>query len=112
MKWLIALLVLLLFIVQWRKLYAWSLAFWVDEAGRCAFIPSRTIELVTEPDNGSANALKTLWVSPWLVVFHLNVKANSGENTREPRKHLILVWRDMLDDTSYRHLCRLLLRFG
>nr|WP_258405010.1 protein YgfX [Shewanella psychrotolerans] len=54
-------------------------------------------------DNEKSYRLKRLWISPFVVLFQMTV---------EQEKHLIVVWRDMLDDTSYRHLCRLLLRFG
>lgn len=41
------------------------------------------------------------WCSPWLTLFY-------GRD--EQGKCLFWVWSDMLTDTNYRHLCRLLRR--
>lgn len=77
---------------QCLRLRHWRLHFWLDESGKGALA-----------DNEETYLLKRLWVSPYVVLFHM---------CGEQEKHLIIVWRDMLDDTNYRHLCRLLLRFG
>jgi len=39
-------------------------------------------------------------VTPFASLFYIQTDSD---------KRLIIVWADMLDDTSYRHLCRLLL---
>ncbi|WP_350355260.1 protein YgfX [Shewanella mesophila] len=91
-KWFVITLVCCFFIYQWFSLKHWHLNFWLDESGKGAFV-----------DREKNYLLKRLWISPFVVLFQMRA---------EQEKHLIIVWRDMLDDTSYRHLCRLLLRFG
>ncbi|MCG9695937.1 hypothetical protein L1D21_03060 [Shewanella sp. Isolate11] len=91
-KWLVAIGLAIFFILQWLKLKLWSFEFWVDEAGQAS------CDQLDAPCQ-----IKLLWISPLILVFQLRDLK---------RKRLVLVWRDMLDDTSYRHLCRLLLRYG
>ena len=41
-------------------------------------------------------------VTPFAVIFDIRLKNNANIKR-------LVIWRDMLDDTNYRHLCRLLL---
>ncbi|WP_028762737.1 protein YgfX [Shewanella colwelliana] len=77
---------------QFYQLKTWHCSFWIDEAGKAG---------LSKPNISCQ--LKRFWVSPFAVVFQLENDQSS---------HFVIVWRDMLDDTSYRHLCRLVLAHG
>ncbi|WP_425601905.1 protein YgfX [Shewanella insulae] len=95
------------FLYQFVVLRSWSFAFWLDESGKIGLIQdmldTQNHQLhVAEPDE-QCLSYRRVWVSPLVVLFWLY----EGE-----QKRLAILWRDMFDDTGYRHLCRLLLRFG
>ncbi|QYJ83427.1 MULTISPECIES: protein YgfX [Shewanella] len=95
------------FLYQFIALRRWSLAFWLDESGRIGLLRDEldSHTQVQQVDEASEQHLsyRRIWVSPLVVLFWLY----EGE-----QKRLVILWRDMFDDTGYRHLCRLLLRFG
>ena len=47
---------------------------------------------------------KNVWVTPFVSVFCVELT-----ETERPKRQVLCVWADMLDDTNYRNLCRLLL---
>ncbi|WP_162599152.1 protein YgfX [Shewanella algidipiscicola] len=91
-KWSAIALVVAVFIGLWIRLQRWSFSFWLDESGNAGI-----------GNNAAIYTLKRRWITPLMVLFEMH---------KDGDKHLVMVWRDMLDDTSYRYLCRLLLRFG
>ena len=50
---------------------------------------------------------QVLWVSPLLCAFY--VSASETPERVQPESKLLIIWRDMLSDSNYRHLSRLLL---
>ena len=57
--------------------------------------------------NDAADYLcRVLWVSPLLCAFYV-LPVDEPETKRQ--KRLIIIWRDMLSDSNYRHLSRLLI---
>ena len=95
------------FLYQFIALSRWSFAFWLDESGRIGLIhdrlDSQLEESKVEEPGETRLSYRRVWVSPLVVLFWLY----EGEQRR-----MAILWRDMFDDTGYRHLCRLLLRFG
>ncbi|RTR34683.1 protein YgfX [Shewanella atlantica] len=75
----------------------WSLKHW-----RCRFSLNVKGEGSLDENNRSESfeLVGRRLVTPFVSLFY--IQTDSG-------KRLIIVWSDMLDDTSYRHLCRLLL---
>ncbi len=92
LRYIIAIAMGIFFIMQWHRLKHWSFQFLIDGSG-----------LVSCNGTRVKYQLKRLWISPFILAFQLH---------NEKQKRLVLVWRDMLDDTSYRHLCRHLLNYG
>ncbi len=43
-------------------------------------------------------------VTPFILLFYIRIEGSR-------KKRLMIVWADMLNDTSFRHLCRLLLNY-
>ncbi|MCG9745554.1 protein YgfX [Shewanella sp. Isolate8] len=107
LKYGLLLATIVFFLYQLIALRSWSLAFWLDESGRIGLIHDRLDSQLEESkveEPGEARlSHRRVWVSPFMVLFWLY----EGE-----QKRLVILWRDMFDDTGYRHLCRLLLRFG
>ncbi|RYV01161.1 hypothetical protein SOPP22_16530 [Shewanella sp. OPT22] len=50
---------------------------------------------------------KVLWVSPLLCAFY--ILPNTEVEDQTGKSQFIIVWRDMLSDSNFRHLSRLLL---
>ncbi|RTR39031.1 hypothetical protein EKG38_08865 [Shewanella canadensis] len=77
----------------------WSLNHW-----RCRFSLNAKGEGSLDERNNSERESFVLsgrrFVTPFVSLFYIQTDSS---------KRLIIVWSDMLDDTSYRHLCRLLL---
>ncbi len=59
------------------------------------------------PNDPAIYHQKVLWVSPLFCAFY--VSANDELENNKVKKRLIVIWRDMLSETNYRHLSRLLL---
>jgi len=80
---------LLFFIYQCWKLNRWTCKFVLNALGEGSLA-----------DHGKFTLCKRAFVSPFVCLFYIQT---------DKEQRLITVWSDMCDDTSYRHLCRLLL---
>jgi len=87
---------ILIFVFGWRKISRWRclLSLGNKRAGTLLY------DVMGQPQN--IRLSKKPFISPLLCVIFLQY-TKTGEN------RLLLVWSDMLDDTGYRTLCRLLL---
>ncbi|TCN87927.1 protein YgfX [Shewanella fodinae] len=89
LRWGLMLSVISYFGYQLWRLRDWSVSFWLSGNGQGLFDADQMFT-VGEP----------VLVTPWLVSFRC-LQAN--------RFQRLYLFRDMFDDTDYRHLCRLLL---
>lgn len=80
---------LLFFIYQFWLLNRWTCHFVLNVTGEGALAGAEKFTLYHRA-----------FVSPFICLFY--IKTEKG-------LRLLMVWSDMCDDTSYRHLCRLLL---
>ncbi|RLV57772.1 hypothetical protein D5018_20775 [Parashewanella curva] len=83
---------------QFKTLHQWKLAFQLSELGE-----------FRKYDTTSTYKIEKLWVSDWFCAFYL-MSANSKGKLK--RVKTVFVFKDMLPDSSYRHLSRLLLSCG
>jgi toxin CptA len=81
------------------QLQGWRCSFMLDEQGEGILGGANRFQLNPNP-----------WVTPFACVFCVSLCDESLAKTG--RKRSLIIFRDMLDDTSYRHLCRLLLNAG
>ena len=100
-KYALLLVVVGFFLYQFWVLKHWSFAFWMDESGKIG-LDEKSLD-AGQTETCVALFYRRVWVSPFAVLFWL---------CSDDNKRLVILWRDMFDDTGYRHLCRLLLRFG
>lgn len=80
---------LLFFIYQFWKLNRWTCKFSLNAVGEGHLT-----------DHGKFTLYKRAFVTPFVCFFYIQT---------DKEQRLIIIWSDMCDDTSYRHLCRLLL---
>ncbi|MBB1439260.1 hypothetical protein H5202_11325 [Shewanella sp. SG41-4] len=88
--------IIFIFVYSWRSLSNWRCLLTLGDKGSGTLL---------QGENGSLNKIiltKKPFISPLLCVIFLQ-QAQTGDN------RILLVWSDMLDDTAYRNLCRLLL---
>ncbi|KVX03416.1 protein YgfX [Shewanella frigidimarina] len=93
---LLFIIVIVIFAYRWRSVSRWHCLLTLGD--------KKTGTLV-QRGNGSSNKIiltKRAFISPLLCVIFLQ-HLQTGDN------RILLVWSDMLDDTAYRNLCRLLL---
>jgi toxin CptA len=93
---LVFIVTILIFVFRWRRVSRWRclLALGNKQAGTLLY------GVVGQAAN--INFSKKPFISPLLCVIFL-------QYTKTGQRRLLLVWSDMLDDTAYRTLCRLLL---
>jgi toxin CptA len=93
---LLFIVVMLIFVFEWRRLSHW----------RCLFSLGNkragTLLYGTGVQASNISLSKKAFICPLVCIIFLQV-SKSGD------QRLLLVWSDMLDDTAYRDLCRLLL---
>ncbi len=89
----------------------WQLSYWHcrfslgrDGEGQIAWGVKRRLASVDETSMEKFTLVMNPIVTPLVVFFYVHTQDMSVGHRR-----LVIVWADMLDDTSYRHLCRLLL---
>ncbi|QDE30403.1 MULTISPECIES: protein YgfX [Shewanella] len=87
--------IIIIFVLGWRRLSRWHCVFSLGNNG------AGTLVLAGNSEPNKFRLTKKPFISPLLCLLYLQLQ--TGE------KQLLLVWRDMLDDTAYRNLCRLLL---
>ncbi|WP_326515449.1 MULTISPECIES: protein YgfX [unclassified Shewanella] len=80
---------LLFFTAQFWKLNCWKCQFILNVAGEGSLAGVEKFTLY-----------KRAFVSPFICLFYIETEKGLS---------LLMVWADMCDDISYRHLCRLLL---
>ena len=88
-------IITIIFIIGWRRLLRWQCIFSLGGKG------VGTLKMGEYGQTYRVSLAKKPFISPLLCFIYL--QRETGE------KRLLLVWRDMLDDTAYRNLCRLLL---
>ncbi|WP_445773262.1 protein YgfX [Shewanella sp.] len=95
-KWLLILVTMGVLVHCWRLLSAWHCVLGLDNQGHVT---------VSAPDTGVCQMgfSRPPVVNPLLCIVFLQ-DIDTGEN------RLLCIWQDMLTDTEYRSLCRLLLR--
>lgn len=89
----------------------WQLSYWHcrfslgrDGEGQIAWRVKRRLASVDETSMEKFTLVMNPIVTPLVVFFYVH-----SQDMRVGHRRLVIVWADMLDDTSYRHLCRLLL---
>ena len=92
-KCLVLALTIAIFIYCWRRLSGWSCVLSLEDNG------SGT--LTVDAINHSIMLSRKAMISPLFCVVFLH-------NTHTDSAQMLVVWSDMLDDTHYRNLCRLL----
>jgi toxin CptA len=87
---------ILIFIFEWRRVSRWRclLSLGNKQAG--------TLLYGVEGQSDNVRLCKKPFISPLLCIIFL-------QYTKTEERRLLLVWSDMVDDTAYRTLCRLLL---
>nr|WP_133406145.1 protein YgfX [Parashewanella tropica] len=80
---------------EFKALQQWKLAFQLSELGE-----------FRKFDTVSTYKIEKLWVSDWFCAFYL-MSANSKGKLK--RVETVFVFKDMLPDSNYRHLSRILL---
>ncbi|WP_298768423.1 protein YgfX [uncultured Shewanella sp.] len=78
------------FIRQWWCLIRWHCGFSLSTSGSGIFADGQQFVLV-----------RRAFISAFVVIFYYQCVGES-------KKKMLVVWSDMLTDTDYRHLCRLL----
>lgn len=86
---------IVIFITGWRRLLRWHCLLSLGNKG------TGTLTMGVNGQTYRIRLVKKPFISPLLCFIYL--QRETGE------QRLLLVWRDMLDDTAYRNLCRLLL---
>ncbi|MPY23291.1 hypothetical protein FM037_21700 [Shewanella psychropiezotolerans] len=89
----------------------WLLTYWHcrfslsrDGEGQIAFSCRNHLAAVDEIATEKFTLVMSPIVTPLVIFFYVHTQdMNVGH------RRLVIIWADMLDDTSYRHLCRLLL---
>lgn len=84
------LLVCIFLLSQLWRLQHWRLDFVLSDKGEGRLSTGEHFQV-----------LRRTWVTPFVCLMYIEV---------DTQLRLLMVWADMLDDTDYRHLCRLLLR--
>ncbi|MEI6858647.1 MAG: protein YgfX [Shewanella sp.] len=89
----------------------WQLKYWYcrcsfsrDGRGLIAFRNRRRHTSVNDTATEKFTLVLSPLVTPLVVFFYIHT-----EDINVGHRRLVIIWADMLDDTSYRHLCRLLL---
>lgn len=89
----------------------WQLTFWHcrfslsrDGEGQIVFLGRSELASVDETVAKKFILVMSPIVTPLVVFFYVRT-----QDMKVDHKRLVIIWADMLDDTSYRHLCRLLL---
>jgi len=101
-KWLFFMLILGFFLYQFWQLSRWECGFSLDVSG--------VGTLTVCADLGKKFALRARQiVTPFVCLMFIELDSDSEAWWHNRDKRLIIIWSDMLDDTDYRHLCRLLL---
>ncbi|MCS6174606.1 protein YgfX [Shewanella sp. SP1S2-4] len=90
LKYLFIALVCIFLLSQLWRLQQWRLDFVLSDKGEGRLSTGEHFQV-----------LKRTWVTPFVCLMYIEV---------DTQLRLLMVWADMLDDTDYRHLCRLLLR--
>ncbi|QYX65921.1 hypothetical protein K2227_06245 [Shewanella putrefaciens] len=90
LKYLFIALVCIFLLSQLWRLQQWRLDFVLSDKGEGRLSTGEHFKV-----------LKRTWVTPFVCLMYIEV---------DTQLRLLMVWADMLDDTDYRHLCRLLLR--
>lgn len=90
LKYLFIVLVSIFLLLQLWRLQHWRLDFVLSDKGEGRLSTGEHFQV-----------LKRTWVTPFVCLIYIEV---------DTQLRLLLVWADMLNDTDYRHLCRLLLR--
>lgn len=105
-KYCAACLTLTFFSYQFWQLKHWYCRFSLgrDGEGRIVFGDKSQLTSVDETAMEKFTLVLNPIVTPLVVFFYINTQDMSVG-----RRRLVIIWADMLDDTSYRHLCRLLL---
>ncbi|MFT6131673.1 MAG: toxin CptA [Shewanella sp.] len=88
--------IIIIFFYSWRRVSSWRCLLTLGDKGAGTLL---------QGENGSLNKItltKKPFISPLMCIIYLQ-HLQTGEN------RVLLVWSDMLDDTAYRNLCRLLL---
>ncbi|WP_076407702.1 protein YgfX [Shewanella sp. UCD-KL12] len=103
-KYLLFSLICLFFIYQFYQLKQWSCQFTLGDRGEGMLsikAPNRYIADSTQVAKKFKLIRKPV-ITSFIVLFYIQLEGSH-------RKRLMIVWADMLDDTGFRHLCRLLL---
>ncbi|SQH75589.1 conserved membrane protein of unknown function [Shewanella benthica] len=89
----------------------WQLTYWYcrfslnrDGEGQIVFRGRSELAVVDEIAMEKFTLILSPIVTPLVVFFYVHT-----QDMHVGHRHLVIIWADMLDDTSYRHLCRLLL---
>ncbi|ABV35751.1 conserved hypothetical protein [Shewanella sediminis HAW-EB3] len=93
-KYLLFTLILLFFSYQFWSLNHWRCRFSLNVKGE------GSLDEMIRGERKTFELSGRRIVTPFVSLFYIRTVSE---------KRLIIVWSDMLDDTSYRHLCRLLL---
>ena len=99
-------LTLVFFSYQFWQLTYWHCRFSLsrDGEGQIAFSVRSEFAAEDEIVSEKFTLVMSPIVTPLVVFFYVHT-----QDMPVGHRRLVIVWADMLDDTSYRHLCRLLL---
>lgn len=103
-KYLLFSLICLFFAYQFYRLKQWSCKFVIGDRGEGILSIKESnspMADITQVPKKFKVILKPV-ITSFIVLFYIQL-----EGSRQ--KRLMIVWADMLDDTGFRHLCRLLL---
>ncbi|AZG74275.1 protein YgfX [Shewanella livingstonensis] len=94
---LLFIVIIIIFTYAWRSVSRWRCLLTFGDKGTGTLLDlsghTQKIRLSKKP-----------YISPLLCIIYL-------QNTKTAEYQLLLVWNDMLDDTAYRNLCRLLVSY-
>lgn len=93
------------FIYQFWQLSRWKYQFMLDDAGKGILSVTESVLSLSDLSQLHFTQQRSAIVTPLCCLLFLEMTADNRQI-----KMILPVWRDMLDDTSYRHLCRLLSR--
>jgi toxin CptA len=93
------------FIYQFWQLSRWKYQFTLDDAGQGILSVTESVPSASDINQQHFTQQRSAIVTPLFCLLFLEMTADNRQI-----KMILPVWRDMLDDTSYRHLCRLLSR--
>ncbi|QFU21695.1 hypothetical protein FS418_07300 [Shewanella sp. YLB-09] len=101
---------LVFFIYQFWRLNRWTCKFSLVSTGDGRVIYPTVNQLNSDCDEAyfeKFTLIKKPVVTPFVVQFYIQIEEGNRSS-----KRMMFVWADMLDDTSYRNLCRLLLNYN